>query len=431
MAVIQKLVDHDQLFQQLKNVGTIILNDLSLVDTDDMERLNSKTMTVYNTDVFTIIPSCECGNLNKGYYKGRVCPKCNSEVVDPNSNVNPVIWMKAPNPRFKFINPEIWNIINYRTPRNVDILRWLSDTSYNPNVKLPTYLPELLETIGGERRYDMLIENLDKVVLFLATTPKLRKWSSNFMVLLELMNTHKDCVLSDYLPLHNKKLFVMENTSKGKYTNLVSADIVDLSRSFIGIINDSNTSLRKLSNLFGSIGNKLSIIDAKLHKTFLGKKGGLFRKNLYGNRVPFTFRGVITSVPGKHRYDELVIPHQVGVTVFRPMIMGKLFKRGYTLKKASKLLIQSVKTVIPLIREILDEILREAPDNKMPVVAGRNPSLLQGSQQLMYIIGFHKDPEIYSIQYSGLVAKNSNADLIIRSLIWKHMLKILLIAGKS
>ena len=151
----------------------------------------------------------------------------------------------------------------------------------------------------------------------------------------------------------------------------------------------------------------------KYFEDYLVRKEGIFRKHVYGARSHFTFRFVIVSVPGPHKKDEIHVPWVAGPTAFRPHLLNKLTRRGYTYKEANKILYRSVKKYDPLIAELLQELIDESPYRGIPAIINRNPSLKQGSTQLVYITKFKDKPDEFTLDLSQLVVKLGNGLSII------------------
>ena len=407
--IVQKYISLDQYYRE--STGTkIILNDLDEFSSDDIDTVNNSLMTVYNSDTIDIIPTCDCGHLKGAYLEGTICNYCGTEVVNPQDQMNSILWLKALDNDMLFLSPHYWLMLRNVMSKKIDYLRWLADTSYNPPIDIPSYMYGLKDMLG-ERSYPNVINNIDKIIIFLKEQPKFKKPThmANLNMLLDVYTNQRDTILSNYLPVPNKKLFVMENTSKGKFTNLTVSDMIDLVMSWIKVSSGNKTFNRK-SNSTASVVSKLATLYSNYFGTYISSKVGIFRKHAYSFRSHFTFRAVITSIPGRHEADGVIVPWVIGVTAYRPHILNKLIKRGYTYKQANKLLFKVVGSYDEVVSEILDELILEAKDQFLPVLIQRNPSLLQMSAIKVKISSFSKDPSIKSLQISSLIAKNMNAD---------------------
>ena len=214
-----------------------------------------------------------------------------------------------------------------------------------------------------------------------------------------------------YLPLINKRLFVMEVTPKGTYVSPMLADILNIALLGIKISNLDPTD-RRVENGTGTIISSTVKLFNKYVKEKLGGKPGLARRHIYGTRSHFTFRAVITSLRTYEDYDILHLPWVIGVTAFRPHILNKLIKKhNFTYREANKILHEVVMRYDPLIDDILNELIKESPYKGIPVIFNRNPSLLQSSSLCLYVTKFKTDIEDRSIGINTLVIKGPNGDL--------------------
>lgn len=414
-AVTHELISHDEYFIQTTNVK-VILNSLDKYNINDIELINKQLMTIYNTDVLDIVPQCDCGNLRATSYLGRTCESCGTEVQEIEKKIEPFMWLETLEPSIKFINPQFYLMVRYTLDKKIDTLRWLSDHRYNPvnNNKLPVWLYGCLEIIKGVRSYNNMIDNLDKILLYLYEHPEFIKKPSkreDLGYFIEMWREQRTKILSSYIPIVNKKLFVMENTTKGKFVNLAVADVMDVVLTWINTANTESTLLKKQIDTVNVL-HKLSDIYYNYYDKYILKKPGMFRKHVFGSRSPFTFRSVITSIPGPHDHQELRLPWGIACTVFDLHIHNKLRKK-YSFKDANAKLAKAIKKYDSEIHDILIELAMEAPDQKIWCMAQRNPSLLQGSGQCVYIPphGFKVDPTDNTIGISPLILKACNGDI--------------------
>ena len=163
IAITQFIVNHDADFEKYKRPGTIIVNDINgLIDSNATEAINNELYTIYKQNYVNVNPICNCGYFNSKYRENRVCPKCNT-VCKNDDGSKPVLWIRALKDR-PFINTVYWQMIRYAIDGKIDVLRWLSDSAYNPP-KRPEFLPGLLSVIGGKRGYIHLLNNFAKVLI--------------------------------------------------------------------------------------------------------------------------------------------------------------------------------------------------------------------------------------------------------------------------
>lgn len=413
MAVTQRLLNLDTYFKSCSG-DKIIINDLSFFNNDHLEKINHSLMTVYeNSETLSTKPSCDCGATQGMFRIGKYCNQCGTQCVEPHTKVKPLLWLKTLTPDIKFLNPTVWLMLCQILNKKRDMLRWLCDSRYNPPTKIPKHIIGIKDDVlGGQRSYTVTMNHLEQIIVYLLnhSSYKTQQRQQELRDMLDLLHNHQDVLFSEYLPIINKKIFVVEEVRKGKFINLASADIVDVVKTWLKTCSEDDISEKAYNNTLGSMLSNLAGLYKTYFNQYLVKKAGTFRKHVYGARSHFTFRCVIVSVPGKHNHDEIQAPWCVGITAFRPHILNKLSKRGYTYKTAITKVYKAVKTFDPEIYEILNELIKESPYRGIPCIIQRNPSLKQGSANLTYIVNFTKDPSDMTIKFSCLIAKAPNAD---------------------
>ena len=105
------------------------------------------------------------------------------------------------------------------------------------------------------------------------------------------------------------------------------------------------------------------------------------------------------------------MPWTTLLSVFRPHVLNKLMKTNkYSYKEASNKIFKAVKCYDAEIAAIGEELIKEAGGQGIPTIYHRNPSLLQGSAQLGYIIKFNDNPKLNTVMVSQLTMKSPNGD---------------------
>ena len=405
MAITQEFLDLDEYH---KLCGGIDLNDIDININDSVESINQQLYTIYNTNIISTVPQCECGHVHSRHRLGVVCDRCGSTCKESDGS-KPFLWLRDIG--IKFINPMYWLMLRTIMDKKIDCLRWLSDTSYNPPNK-PEYLVNLLSVMGGVRSYSALVKNMPKVIEFLKHISKFKS-SVNAVGELELMEMlwvkyNKD-LLSHHVPIPNKNIFVMEATSKGRFINLVVGDVVNIVNEWMRITSD-DIDIKRVDKYTAKAISSLATLGKTLYTDYIVSKTGLFRKHQYGARSHGTFRTTVTCVPKPHIHNQVELPWSVGLTAYEPHIINKLCKLGYTYKKACALILRSVDTYNEVIAGVLDTLVEEsAYELGIPVSMQRNPTLLQGSNQLVYAI-FKRDPDDKTTSVSKLIISSPNGD---------------------
>jgi len=358
MAITQRYKNFDSFFK-FSTGDKLIINHMAYLDSDDMDIIQNKLTTVYDSDAISTIPSCDCGVTRGRYMLGIECPECGSECKDPRDKVNPVLWFESLAKDLPFINPAFWNSVTRMLSKKADLLRWLSDPRYNPRVAIPNYiLLAKQEILGGERDYGRVVKNMELLLEYFINSSeiKAKRIHSDLVELLKIYREHKDDITSTYLPIFNKKLFVIEKTAKGRYTSLVLGDILDAITAWLKVSSEESSHAQK-SIATGSMVSKLAELYMKYYDIYLLGKPGSFRKHIYGARSHFTFRTVISAASGKHKHNEIVPPWVVALTTYRPHMMNLLINRGLNYRDADNLLNKSISQYDPLIEELQNELV--------------------------------------------------------------------------
>lgn len=414
MAVTEEIMSMDEFYHSIPN-AVVEVNSISWYDKSDLGELHDRTITEYSNDVISTIPSCGCTALKGRYRLGRECPDCNTLVSDPVDKTTPNLTLKVMDEDLPFFNPLVWNMLKTTLYSRIDIVSWMCDKYMNPTFKLPDWTKGLLEILE-ERSYTSFMENLDEILDYCINHSNFKSKEprrvDNLKYIKYLLKEEPHKVYSTYLPLPNKQLFVKENTTKGKFMNLVAvAEVTDIVMLWTKTISDTDTlTFKKKSRATVSVLTKITNMYLDYYNKYLLGKPGAVRKHVFGTRSHFTSRALISSVNGRHRYNQVILPWCIMVTLFRPHFLNKLRKRGYRYKVASRLLNASVRTYNPMLKEIGDELIAESPtDLGIPYILSRNPGLLQGSIQMLYAI-FRYDPDDCTKGFSALSARQCNAD---------------------
>lgn len=466
MGITHEFINLTEMFHR-NNTNKIVVNDLVNSEEDAGSIIFNNILTVYESEILSTVPSCLCPNREGLYGRlnlGRVCDVCGTEVKESYENIDSNLWLRSlhavdpktgeapiklfPNGEIPFMSPGFWTIFTdliYKTKskeKRPDLLRYFTDASYVlPNTKKPLSKPILnikdtilINCLNGKRCYINFINNIDKVFETLINHPyytkpinaKNKRQLTKAKQLEMLYNIYKDSVskqdgriFTSYIPIISKHVFVMEKTPKGKIVDLKAASNIDVVNTWYNLCNtikereefgDKPIKVEEIGKKVSKVVHTLSTLYTNYSKEFLYHKNGIIRKHCYGARVPFTARGVIVSISGKHDRKGIEVPWSIGLTVFCPHIMNKLKRRGYNMKQAIMKLSSAYQKYDTVIGEILEELIAEAPDNKIYAIIQRNPSLLRGSANLVYVSKFKTDVNDYTIGFSQLIVKAGNGD---------------------
>lgn len=425
MGIHLSLVNFDEEFHQNTRRIPIIINDFSETSEEQKKTFNRMIYTQYdNTDLLSNLPSCECPEtqgLSGAHLMGVVCPKCNSPVkAIMDQDLEPLVWIRAPKGVAGLINPLIWSMLSERfTKKGYNFVHWLSDTTYKPTGRVAP--PELADLMSGilavvpnfQRSLNKFIIHFKDIMTVFFRMKLFRKKKGEEDGLQELLTLFSDCIFSQYLPVPNRALLVVEKTNVGTYIDPTITGAVDAIQTMVSIDSSlSSFSVRTKENRTVKTISQISMFYDDQYSKMLAKKEGLYRKHVFGTRSHFSFRAVISSETGAHGYDELHLPWGIGISVFRIHLINKLDRRGFTPNQSIAFLNKHAQIYHPLLDELFNELIAESPYKGIHCVFQRNPSLERGSAQAMFIMSVKTDPAIATVSLSILSVVGLNADKV-------------------
>lgn len=359
----------------------------------------------------TLLPSCSCGAVKGEFNTHTTCDICHTEVVsDIEAAVEPLIWFRKPDTVAPLINPMVLMLLSKRfTKSGFNIIQWICDPLYKTSFKFPIVTKKLKEQ-GITRGYNSFVYNFTSIMKILFDSKELGYKPSVVDQLEVLIQRDQHKIFSDYIPLPNKSLLVVEKTNTGIYVDNIITAGVDAINSLVSIDRDfydqkpkakenrTAKSLFKLMNFYKSFFSSMGI------------KKGHFRKHIFGTRSNYSFRAVITSITDEHRYDEIYLPWSLGVTSLRTHIISKLLRYGMTLNSIIGLIYTHVHKYHPMLHKVMNELIEETPDKGIYTLLVRYPSLLQGSVLRVLISRIKTDPTDTTISLGIISIRSLNAE---------------------
>lgn len=412
-----ELVDFERLYESVSEKA-ILVNDFNIRDDKDKERLNNLLFTEYDGDTLDTKPTCDCGTLQGEYNKGATCRVCNTKVVPTTERpIESVLWVRVPDNVRAFMSPVVWTMLNSKTGfryRGIELVRWLCDASYKPNKAIPENDPIFiaLREMGWKRSLNHFIDNFDMIIDFLLNGPvRILTPSRKRIKLEQFIAENKHRFFTRFLPIPNRSLLITERTAFGTYVDEVMFSAIDAVRTITSLESSAMpTTQRVRENRASKVINQLAAYYAGYTKDNLSGKPGMFRRQVYGSRLDFSGRAVISSLSGPHKYYELHFPWGLTIVMLKTHITNKLLAMGYSAERAEAFITLSTLRYNELMDNIIEGLLEECPYPGFPVVFQRNPSLVRGSAQQLYITKVKKDPKINTISMSVLVLSAPNAD---------------------
>lgn len=424
-----RIRDQDEVFKHYLSKDPIIINDLSNVTEDDRERNDGLIFTKYdliNSDLLSNIPACECGctmgadKLGDGFIEPVVCNICHTPVrALHDGDLEPLIWVRTPQGVIDavpdgrgLINPIIWTMLSDQKgfeKGSFDVMRWICDTTYRPQgIKEPPVL-DILRSEQLPRGYNNFVRQFDDIMHFMFNLKYYRK---KLEPLKNLIAENRDRIFSKHLPLPNRSILVLEETSMGTYVDATAPVAINAIRLMVGIDHPlSIHSERVRENRTIKMLVEKSLFYDEYWRNVLAKKEGTFRKHVYGTRSHFSFRAVISSMTDWHRYDAVEIPWGIGIAALEIHLKKLLMREGMTPWEADAFIAEHTNKYHPKLDAMFRELIARAPSGKgICITLQRNPSLGRASCQTVYVTHVKTEVEIPTISMSILIVKGFNAD---------------------
>jgi len=371
LPIVLEVEDHDRMFAQtIERVEPIFLNDLANSTEEDKERIRALTMNQLNSDTISIIPRCGCGHTKGRFALGKQCPVC-QDVVKSNidESVTSLLWFRKPEFVHKLVNPAVWSMLSsYFSKSNFNAIQYLTDNLYTAGTRTPPEIEKLSE-YGFERDLNFFTRNFDDVLGGLMSAFK-QKANKPYRELIDFLDDNRSRIFSDQQPVLNRAMFVADKTNLGIYMENSVKDALDAYYHVVSIDKDFHDRSEKV------IVNRTARMQARMAAFFdsytgtnMQPKPGHARRHVYGSRVIFSARGVISSTTDHHRHDEIGVPWCIAVPMFQHHLVGMLMRHGFTYNGALGYVYRHVHIYDELLHRFLDQIFREYP-------GGRGPSML-------------------------------------------------------
>jgi len=423
MGIHAKLINHDEMFYNNSGPNSTILNDVIDVTEDQKDTIN-KVLYTTNGDYYTNIPSCSCGKLKGSHRIGQLCSNCNTEIREVVEQfLIPHVFIRTPRDVSKLVNPKIWMLLRQKlqfSKGKFDLVKYLTDPYYNPEIKNTENIQSVLNKLTSEglniRNYNNFIDNFYTYIDFLLDLKEFKgKVKGPRPDLYYLIQENKDNIFSDYIPLINKALLVVEKTNVGSYIDQQLPILLDAARLMIGIDTEEKANIKSLGrqSRTSKCLSLLSDFYLNTYSSFLSPKTALLRRHIGGTRVDYSFRTVITSNSGPHEYDEIHIPWSVAISVLKVHIENKLLKRGFCPNQIAHFLTMYALEYNEVLDDIFKELINEAKKGNrhgIPCLINRNPSLLKGSIMRCRITKVKTDTSDVTTSLPVLITGNLNAD---------------------
>lgn len=386
----------------------IVVNDLPLDTLRDKDRLRSLLVTEYGkeADSLDTAASCACGMTKGNNELGNIAPCCRT-VVEDNLMLSskPFAWVRAPKEARYFFTPIAWMMLSraFSNTRN----DW-NGMAYLCKHNYPSAPEKVMGLVAYQKRLDSLgYRGIDKVMDNLDDFLEFVKAEKRDPELSAFLDQYRDELVTEYLPIPSKVAFVINKTHLGDFTDQSLKRAMEAIQQIIALSNATKPT---------AIVNRTVSIMEDFRKYYdsifsvIGKKKHWFRKAVFGSRMGWSFRTVISSRYGTHHYEELEIPYAQACVTLRVHLLNRLMrKHGFSVKEANVYIDAHSTRTDPFLLGELNALVRETHGGLgFWCTLTRYPSLSRGSTQLFRITGFKESST--TISPLMLVAPNADFD---------------------
>lgn len=418
-----ELVDFDEEFANI-DIQTVIVNDYNLDNPEEKEALDRHLYIHYrDTDTIEETASCDCGNITGRYNEGVTCDVCNTPVVGTTDRpIQSSLWIRAPDGIPSLFSPAAWMVLEPALKnKDFNFLEYLTNTGYTVQMDKITSkdvrakIDKLLER-NLPRGFTNFITHFDEIMEFLFTARIIDSNKANKKELWDFIQLNKHLFFPKHLPIPSRICFVVESTTSGIYVDKPLGKAMDAVLTMASIRSKPYPLKPSvIQNRTAKTIRELCEFHHAYTKARVAQKPGMVRRHIFGSRLHFTGRAVITSISDPHDYDELHVPWGMAIQMLKYHIIGKLFKRGYTANRALSFVYSNVLQYNSEMDEILKELIDESPPDAygkrgIRCCFQRNPTLQRGSTQQFRITKVKPNVHDNTVSMSVIVLKAPNAD---------------------
>lgn len=400
----------------------VIANEFDTSTEEGSKRLNQMLFTHYQGDTMSVVPICTCGTLTGGWNRGLVCSICNTTCQNSTEReMESALWLRVPQGVTAFMNPIAWIILdNAMTLSGFSFLMWLTDPYYRPNVRVPQKVRKFEEIPGFRRGMNYFIHNFDILMTACFVNERQRKPDKKQLGMLQFLKENRNKIFTRYIPMPTNVAFVIEENETGIYADTKNmTDAIDALRIVMATDQGNTSRGEKYRESKTAVAmDKISKFYVNYFTNVMSKKPGTWRKHVYGGRLFFTGRAVISSLSDVHHYQDLILPWGVSIQLMEMQLKSLLLKmidvdtgRRYTPNKISKILTEAITAYNLLIDSLFRRLIAESPQGRgIPVLLQRNPTLERAAAQLFYVVAVKTDPHDVTIAMPTTALTGPNAD---------------------
>lgn len=364
--------------------------------------------------------TCDCGKSQGAYRAGSICSHCKTIVREPNSTeLGYNAWLEIP----ECLPPLLQPIVYHTLDRWMGAIKKQSilNSFLDPEGKLPEQLASRFETgvMYFYTHFDEIMEYMfteykDSMIYNPAKRKEETRTNKKSVAMKEYLRINRAALFTRHYPALDRNLHVLtkqgtigraDNTSQ--YILKVAIEIANVNLVYSMSPNDKLTLER---NAYSIITTYAAYSETILDTNMLSKYG-FFRRHILGSRCHFSFRAVIIPITDLSMPDEIKISWSIAIIQFKLEVLNLLINRyNMSFSEAQQKHQRALGTFDPTIHEIFKTLIAECPYKGLPTLLGRNPTLVLGSIQLMFITEIKTDMSDDTISMHHMSMKAPNAD---------------------
>lgn len=411
MGIHLKCPDYDRDILALPTPPIILNQDHQVAEGVDV--VKSLMVTEYDTDYIETMPSCACGRTTGRHnlfcdHKGCPDPRVLSTM---DRGFHSDTWLQTPAGIEAFIRPNALHmLLTVFTQEGFSAIEWLCNVRYRFDNELCVTF-RLFKALNIKRGYNHFVRNFDDILETLMTSGIFKNNPPRRNDTYRFIRENRDRIFPLYLPLPSKRSIITEASNRTRTAVKSMLTIVDAARALHALVGKDNelSESKKEWHVWKALVMMLEF-RVFVDKNIMGKKEGWYRKQITGTRSGPSYRAVITSIAGKHDYNEIHLPWGLSIATYFPMLRGMLIRRGMTPNQSTEYLLKSVSRYDPTVAAMFQEAIVQSGYKGLPQLIGRNPTLNLRSIQALYATKVKKDVADNTISLSIHILRSCNAD---------------------
>lgn len=376
-----------------------------------------------NIDINEEIYSCECGAMKGKFYEGCTCPQCHTEVKFLDRSIDRMGWIDISGNKYddngnvieegkgykiikyieytfleKLFGSQLMSMI-WKTPDAIDEY---GEIDFDEVERIRNESPQSkYYYIGLKEFYD----NYDEVIKYYYDLFDIEN-KPDKLVLYDAIR-FKENVFTDKIPVISSMLRPAKRDGDALKLDEINNNYLNLVKLSYNINNmDIDipilTSIR-LTMLQGEYFNLVSYVISVLS----GKKG-LIRNNLSGTRINFSARNIITPAFVGRKVDEIVLPYQTFLELYKYEIVNILKKIKQCTYREALNIHENAK--LKFNQEVYDIMKKMIKDSELGVLLNRNPTINYGSILYLRVCDVKKDIEDFTMSINNIYTEALAAD---------------------